>query len=369
MLWACPQGDGGLKMLKINLSDDKDDERSGAAEEETIIQPSEYSESIADDEEAAGAEEAPAEVTEEEVEIIVDEEPQEEIEEPQEEIEEPQEEIEEPQEEIEEPQEEIEEPPAELVDESTEESPPDSTRRFTSKKVMLTLLIVVIAIGGYLQRDLILSHFQKEPEVVQPPPPPPPAPEVVPEEPDPTFVMLNEISEVVPSKVWLTKFVINCNGSFDIQGMSFIYTGMEAFVASLGSIGIVSPTALPKNTKSAEAVYQFNLSGKLRDITQPEILDVIPGDELARLAEPVASRSDQMGVKFSRLPKADTIYSDQDLPFVLTGSFNGLKNVVAELCPREGNIRVFQIVIVPATVGRPYDRVKASFSLRTKSSI
>ena len=378
-------------MLKINLSDDKDDERSGAAEEETIIQPSEYSESIAEDEETTGAEVTLAEDAEEEVEIIVDEEPQEEIgepqeeleepqeeigepqeeiEEPQEELEEPQEEIEEPQEKIEEPQEELEEPPAELVEESTEESPPDATRRFTSKKVMLTLLIVVIAIGGYLQRDLILSPFQKEPEVVQPPPPlPPPEPEVVPEEPDPTFVMLDKISEAVPPKVWLTKFVINFNGSFDIQGMSFTYTGMEAIVGSLGSIGTLSPAALPKSTGSAEAVYQFTLSGMLGDVTQPEILDVIPGDEMARLAEPVASRSEQLGVKFSRLPKADTIYSDQDLPFVLTGSFDGLKNVIADLCPRDGDIRVFQIVIVPASVGRPYDRVKASFSLRTKSSI
>jgi len=104
-------------------------------------------------------------------------------------------------------------------------------------------------------------------------------------------------------------------------------------------------------------------------ISVPEILDVIPTDDLVALATPVADRSKEFGVRFSGTPRTGTSYTDKDLPFKLAGTYGGLKQVVGALCPEDSPIRVYRMVIVPEAAGHPFDTVKASFSLRTISKI
>ena len=241
----------------------------------------------------------------------------------------------------------------------------------SSPLLIVILLIVAVALAAYYKKDLILSLFHKEPEIVesvQPPPPPPPMPEVT-VEPDPIFVTLYRVSDVMPQKLWLTSVVIKSDGTYDIKGISFTHASMNDLLGGLGTIGNVADKNIPKISKSSEAVYNFRVSGALSDVSVSEILDVIPTDGLVTLAETIVNRSKEFGVKFNSIPRAGKTYNDKDLPFVLEGSYEGLKKVIAELCPEDGEIRVYQMVIVPASTGRPFDRVKASFSLRTISTI
>jgi len=138
---------------------------------------------------------------------------------------------------------------------------------------------------------------------------------------------------------------------------------------ALGGIGNVSAKDVPQKSKSSETVYNFSASGVISSMDVPDILDVIPTDNLVAMAEPVINKSKEFEVKFNRLPESGQLYSDKDLPFVLEGPYEGLKKVIAELCPADGDIRVYRIVILPATTGKLFDRVRASFSLRTISSI
>ncbi|MFC1552711.1 hypothetical protein ACFL6P_09150, partial [Candidatus Latescibacterota bacterium] len=137
----------------------------------------------------------------------------------------------------------------------------------------------------------------------------------------------------------------------------------------LGIAGTVSERVIPAKSGSSEAVYNFSVGGTLKSVKVPEILDIIPTDGLIALVEPVVKRSKELEVNFSRTPRSGQTYGDKDLPFSLEGTYESLKNVIAELCPADGNIRIYQIEILPATAGKPYNKIKASFSLRTISSI
>lgn len=207
-----------------------------------------------------------------------------------------------------------------------------------------------------------------------PPPAPPPALVVeesapVPEEPDPTFVAMNSISEVLPEGMWLSSVIINYDGSYNIRGIAFSHPAMGSLLTRLGTVGTVSERVIPAKSGSSETVYNFSVGGSLNVLKVPDILDNIPTDGLIALVDPVMKRSKELGVKFSRTPKPGQAYGDKDLPFSLEGTFESLKNVISEICPVDGNIRIYQIEILPATAGKPYNKIKASFSLRTISSI
>ena len=240
--------------------------------------------------------------------------------------------------------------------------------------LVVILLVVTAAALIYYQRDMILSLFPGKAEKVVLPPAPAPVqkevePVVVPEEPDPVFIALSRISEVIPEKIWFSTAIINYDGSYELRGLAFTHPAMNALADALGSIGSVSKKAFPAKSKSSETVYNFSVSGVFSNIDVPEILDIIPTDSLISLAEPVIKHSEEFKVKFSSIPKSGQSYSDKDLPFALEGSYESLKNVISELCPVNGDIRIYRIAILPATPGRQYDKIKASFSLRTISSI
>ena len=245
--------------------------------------------------------------------------------------------------------------------------PPDKTR------ILILLGLLVIATLFYFQKEMILGLLgggnEPLPQVQAPPPPSPPPPQPVeepPAEPDPTFVALNGISGVVPERAWLSSVTILHDGSFDLKGISFSHAAMNTMAASLETLGVIASKTIPPSSKSAETVYNFRVQGKLRDIAAP---DAIPTDVLVQLSETVKSRGADLGVKFSSLPKAGKTYTEEDLPFSLVGSFEGLKKTVALLCPDGGDVKVYRIIISPAAPGRAFDRVKAAFALRKTSSI
>ena len=258
----------------------------------------------------------------------------------------------------------------ELVEESVKEK-----KKISPRTLYLFVVLIVAAAAAlvFFQKDMILSLLPGKADKVMPPPAPaPPPPEVepvVPEEPDPIFVALNRISEVIPEKVWLSTAIINYNGSYEIKGIAFTHSAMGSLVNALGAIGNVSGKVIPPKSKSSENVYNFSVSGTINDINVPEILDIIPTDGLISLVDPVIKRGKELEVKFNNIPKSGQSYGDKDLPFALEGSYENLKNIIAELCPVNGDIRIYRIVILPATTGLPYDKIKASFSLKTISSI
>ena len=121
----------------------------------------------------------------------------------------------------------------ELTDVSVEEKKKSKVR---SLVLVVILLIVAVALTVYYKKDVIMFLFHKEPEVVKQvlPPPSPPEPEVK-VEPDPIFVTLNRVSDVVPQKLWLTLVVIKNDGTYDIKGISFKHSSMTCFAISIRS--------------------------------------------------------------------------------------------------------------------------------------
>ena len=239
--------------------------------------------------------------------------------------------------------------------------------------LLAVLLVLLVAVVGLLQRDFILGFFTREAPVIEPvvplPPTPAPEPEVVESEPDPAFVVLNSISESVTPKLWLTSTVIKYDGSYELKGMAFNHKSITDMAALLANMGTISKKSIPGKMKSAETVYSFSFDGVLRDIKVPEILDTIPADQLIATANAIKGSEKAFGIKFSSLPKPEKIYTDKDMPFSLEGSYEGLKKVISVLCPENGNNRVFRITVAPSSPGRSFDKIQASFSIKTISSI
>jgi len=268
------------------------------------------------------------------------------------------------------------------VSDTYAESPeePSESKAGGANRTRFLVLLAVLAVVAlvYYQKDRISDFFGGREETVQappvqPPPPPPepaqPEPEPVPAEPDPVFVALNEVSGALPAKVWLSSTAMMYDGSYELKGMAFSYDALVAFVESLEKAGKVTSRELPEKVKSSEAVYRFSVAGVLGDVSVPEILDMIPSDRLAELAKALRGKSGEYGVSFIRLPKSGGTYTERDLPFALEGSYEGLRKVVADLCPEGSETKVYRLVIVPASPGKAFDRIRASFSLRTVSAI
>ena len=244
------------------------------------------------------------------------------------------------------------------------------------QRLLLVLLgILVLLTIIYFQKDRILGLFvgkQELVEVVVPPPQPPPpqpTPETPPKEPDPTFVALNRIGEIIPMKVWLSAAIVGYDGTYEIKGIAFSHAAMGSMVTSLGKIGKVTSQQIPKELKSTETVYNFSINGVLGNIQILEILDSIPTDKLVSMADTVRSVSGQYGIKINRFPKKGETYSDKEMPFVVEGSYEGLKKIIHFLCPEGSDIKVYRLTIIPASPGVSFDKIRASFSLRTVSSI
>ena len=262
--------------------------------------------------------------------------------------------------------------PEDIEDELTDEAQPATNKK--RQTVLLGVLLVIATTAAvYFNLDKIMSYFPQKAEVVEtvvapPPPPPEPEPEVV-MEPDPTFVTLNKVGESVKERLWLTSVDIKFDGTYQLRGMSFSHASMNDMATLLKGLGSIEKATLPGKSKSAETIYRFTVAGTIGGVDVPEILDTIPTENLVNAAASVKGREKELGIKFTRLPKSGTNYTDNDRPFALVGSFTGLKEVIGALCPEGGNVRVFNLSIAPATPGRGFDKVQASFSLKTISSI
>jgi len=270
-----------------------------------------------------------------------------------------------------------------ILDEPEEETPRKKSLSISPRYLIVVLFIALIVLV-YLNRGIIKDKIPipsflsgESKTVVQteaPVPPPPPAPqpvetEAAPAEPDPTFVALNSISKAVVPKVWLSSVVVKYDGSYEIRGVSFSHEAIKTMMTSLQGIGDVKSFNIPKKSKSANTVYQFALSGVLNDIKVPEILDTIPTDNLVSLSDIMKQHVKEYGIKILHSPKSGQTYSDKVLPFVLEGSFDGLKKVIGDICPEGGDSRIFRLVITPSSPGKSFDKIRASFHLKTVSSI
>lgn len=260
----------------------------------------------------------------------------------------------------------IQDPPELAVEESS--GPSNRTR------LLLLLALLAVSVLAYTQKDSILGLFGTDkpaPSVVTAPPPPKPKPAPAPAamEPDPVFVTLNAISGTVPQRVWLTSMVVSNDGKYEIKGMAFSHEAIAAMIAALNGLGAVDSSTVPPKSKSPEAVYSFVVAGTVTGMKIPEVLDLIPSDTLVQMCGTLSGKEKEYRITFAGLPKAGVVYKDQDMPFMLSGSFEGLKKVIADLCPESGNVRVFRLVVSSAAPGRSFDLVRASFSLRTVSAI
>jgi len=262
---------------------------------------------------------------------------------------------------------------------SLSETPEEGEHNAKSKgrqRLSLALLgVFVVLTLVYFGKDRIpiTGLFGDKQEVIQPAvaPPPPPAPEpvIVPVKPDPTFVILNGIGEVIPPRLWLTSAVVMYDGTYEIKGMAFSHETITTMISSLGHMGKITSQNIPKKLKSPETIYRFGISGALGDITIPEIMDVIPTDKLIIFSEAVKERRKEFGIRFTRSPESGKTYTENDLPFSVEGSYKELKQLIGELCPEGGDVKVNRLIISPSSPGNAFDNIKASFSLRTVSSI
>ena len=251
----------------------------------------------------------------------------------------------------------------------------------TNKVLLAVLVIILIAAAGYYQKDLILKYLPASKKAeVKTPPKTVTAPVAKPEQQqktevktapdstspgiDPAFGFFRKITGSMPEKVWLSSVEINYDGSFTLKAMSFDYKTIADFLKSLGSLAEITAKTIPPVSKSAEAVYNFSVSGKIINSSVPDIIDVVSSDSLAAYSFPFAASSRNTGVKIVRLPKAGAKYGDKDMPFVLDGGLDNVEKVVSEMFSGKRNLRLYKY-FVQSLPGMSYDKVRASFSVRS----
>jgi hypothetical protein len=255
-------------------------------------------------------------------------------------------------------------------------------RSESSKRKPLTLtalipLIILLAGIIYVQRDILLPYFMpyftrfiptEEPAPVTPPAPvaspaeqaPVPAPPV-----DPALTMLRTIDGSVPPLAWLSSVGVSSDGAYELRGIAFTSGAIDSFATALAVVGNVTVTG---RTRIGNTIG-FAIEGDVNEIEVPELLDPLPGDVLAALADTLRANADTFGVRFTRLPAPGETYTEQDLPFVLLGSYASLEQVIAAIARDGGKYRVNKLVVRPASGAKGFDRVTAAFSLRAESAI
>lgn len=235
------------------------------------------------------------------------------------------------------------------------------------KRPLIIGLIILLVLGlGYFRGGYFLKLFSPQKHNTIAVSPPSAAAAVTAD--DQVLATLDRIGEAAPSHVWLTEAEVRVNGVYDIKGMSFSYAAMDSFVTALESIGSVTGKDIPKVSKSPDAVYIFSVSGKLSGAKTSEILDVIPPGTLASLGDSLKFLAEREGSVALKLPKTGQTIQDDDLPFQVEGSYSGMKKMLGGLTANSKN-RIYLLVIRPAGNGGGFNRIRASFSLRTVSSI
>jgi hypothetical protein len=184
---------------------------------------------------------------------------------------------------------------------------------------------------------------------------------------DPVLKALDRLFGATPAHLWLTEITISASGAYEAKGMSFSWPAMDTFAAALSALGSVSGKTIPPAAKAPETIYPFSVSGTLSGVKTAEILDAIPAGSLAALADSVKSLAASAGAAALKLPKSGQTIQDNELPFEIEGTYAGMKKVLGGIA--SGKTRVYRLQMRPAGNGTTFNRIRASFSFRTASTI
>jgi hypothetical protein len=184
---------------------------------------------------------------------------------------------------------------------------------------------------------------------------------------DPVLAALDRLSKSTPYHVWLTEAAVAADGSYDIRGMSFFTSSIDSLASGLDNTGSVIARDIPKPSNLPDKKYYFKISGKMSGIKITNNLAVIPLEMLISMGDSLKSIAERGCAISVKLPKKGQDVRDDDLPFVVEGSFSGLQKMLRELT-LDSRYRIHRLLIRPAGNGKTFNRVRASFSLRTSSS-
>jgi hypothetical protein len=184
--------------------------------------------------------------------------------------------------------------------------------------------------------------------------------------PDPAVAVLDRISKVTPARVWLTAETAGADGTYEIEGMAFTHDALLRFVSALEKSGTVTAKNIPPEATSPDTVYRFTAAGKFSGINAPGVLGPVSPEQLSALAGTLRALLKSSGMTIIREPRPGTVYGDDELPFEVEGSYSGVAAFLGKLVSK-GKFVVYQVSIQPAVSGRPFNRVRVSFSVRTPS--
>lgn len=206
--------------------------------------------------------------------------------------------------------------------------------------------------------------------VIVAPPPPATAAAATPTKPartnsDPVLAALGRIGRATPPRVWLTAADIRADGSYELEGMAFLHEAMGAFVATLERNGSVSGREIPVKMTAPDAVYRFTVSGRLTGSSG--VTGSIPPERLATLGKTFRGLRRAAGMTVVQAPGPGRAFGEQDLPFVVEGTYSGIDDLLGRFLSGQRCV-IHRMAIEPAAPGRPFNRVRASFSLRTAAA-
>ncbi|MFA6471810.1 MAG: hypothetical protein WCU00_07200, partial [Candidatus Latescibacterota bacterium] len=185
---------------------------------------------------------------------------------------------------------------------------------------------------------------------------------------DPVLATLYLIGKATSFHIWLTETEIQAKGVYAVKGISFFHASMDSFATELESRGSVTAKNLPAVLKSPGAKYTFTLSGKMNGIKISENLTAIPPDMLISLGDSLKAIAERECAVVVKLPETDRTILEDDLPFVVEGSYSGVQKILGELTG-SGKNKIYRLVIRPAGNGKNFNGIRASFSLRADSSL
>ncbi|MHB9031344.1 MAG: PilN domain-containing protein [Candidatus Latescibacterota bacterium] len=183
---------------------------------------------------------------------------------------------------------------------------------------------------------------------------------------DPVLAVLDRISKMTPARVWLTAETVEADGTYELAGMAFSHDALLAFVSAMEKSGTVTAKNIPPEAASPDAVYRFTTAGKFSGVDAPGVLSAVSPEQLSALANTLRALRKFSGMTIIREPRPETLYGDDELPYEVEGSYSGVAAFLGKLVSK-GKYVIYRISIQPAVSGRPFNRVRVSFSIRTSS--
>jgi hypothetical protein len=183
---------------------------------------------------------------------------------------------------------------------------------------------------------------------------------------DPVLILLDRINKATPARVWITGERVESGGTYEIQGMAFTHDALQAFVAALEKAGTITGKNIPSAATSPDTIYRFSIAGKYGGIDAPGVLGAVSSEQLSVLAKTLRSLRGSSGISIIREPRPGIIYGDDELPFEVEGTYSGIVSSLGKMISK-GKYVISHISIQPSASGRPFNRVRVSFSVRTPS--